>query len=140
MHISHNMTSHISGIQKHRLSLQFFGGVAEDCCMLSIHLVVPSCFNSFWHGVIPTSFFIFNDFYTCYNILYDVKLLAMENYILGLRLSLPHSEIIHATFNPNGFSCWQVKGHMLELCSQRRENNVHYYKLYGYQQVGSRAL
>ena len=27
----------------------------EDCCMLSIHLAVPSCFNSFWHGVLPTS-------------------------------------------------------------------------------------
>ena len=24
-----------------------------------------SCFNSFWHGIIPTSYFIFNDFYTC---------------------------------------------------------------------------
>ena len=43
----------------------WFLGVAEDCCMLSILLVVPSCFNSFWHGVIPTSYFIFNDFYTC---------------------------------------------------------------------------
>ena len=40
-------------------------GVAEVCCMLSILLAVPSCFNSFWHGVIPTSNFIFNDFYTC---------------------------------------------------------------------------
>ena len=26
---------------------------------------MPSCFNSFWHGLIPTSYFIFNDFYTC---------------------------------------------------------------------------
>ena len=43
----------------------WFLGVAEDCCMLSILLAVPSCFNSFWHGVIPTSYFIFNDFYTC---------------------------------------------------------------------------
>ena len=34
----------------------WFLGVAEDCCMLSILLAVPSCFNSFWHGVIPTSF------------------------------------------------------------------------------------
>ena len=34
-------------------------GVAEDCCMLSILLAVPSCFNSFWHGVIPTSYFDF---------------------------------------------------------------------------------
>ena len=29
-----------------------------DCCMLSILLTVPSCFNSFWHGVIPTSSFL----------------------------------------------------------------------------------
>ena len=48
-------------------SSQWFLGVAEDCCMLSILLAVPSCFNSFWHGVIPTSYFIFNDFYTCIN-------------------------------------------------------------------------
>ena len=34
-------------------------GVAEDCCMLSILLTVPSCTYSFWHGVIPTSYFIF---------------------------------------------------------------------------------
>ena len=40
-------------------------GVAEDCCMLSLLLAVPSCIYSFWHGVIPTSYFIFNDFYTC---------------------------------------------------------------------------
>ena len=33
-------------------------GVAVDCCMLSIHLSVSSCFNSFWHSVVPT-------FYTC---------------------------------------------------------------------------
>ena len=33
--------------------------------MLSILLAVPSCFNSVWHGVIPTSYLIFNDFYTC---------------------------------------------------------------------------
>ena len=43
----------------------WFLGVAEDCCMLSILLAVPSCIYSFWHGVIPTSHFIFNDFYTC---------------------------------------------------------------------------
>ena len=33
--------------------------VAEDCCMLSFLLTVPSCIYSFWHGVIPTSYFIF---------------------------------------------------------------------------------
>ena len=31
--------------------------------MLSLLLTVPSCIYSFWHGVIPTSYFIFNDFY-----------------------------------------------------------------------------
>ena len=44
-------------------------GVAEDCCMLSLLLAVPSCIYSFWHGVIPTSYFIFNDFCTCYYML-----------------------------------------------------------------------
>ena len=34
--------------------------------MLSLLLAVPSCIYSFWHGVIPTSYFIFNDFYTCF--------------------------------------------------------------------------
>ena len=29
------------------------------------YLTVASCIYSFWHGVIPTSYFIFNDFYTC---------------------------------------------------------------------------
>ena len=42
----------------------WFLGAAEDCCILSILLAVP-CIYSFWHGVIPTSYLIFNDFYTC---------------------------------------------------------------------------
>ena len=46
-------------------------GVAEDCCMLSILLAVPSCTYSFWHGVIPTSYFIFNDFYTYVGLAFD---------------------------------------------------------------------
>ena len=33
--------------------------VAEDCCILSLLLAVPSRLYSFWHGVIPTSYFIF---------------------------------------------------------------------------------
>ena len=37
--------------------------VAEDCCMLSLLLAVPSCIYSFWHGVIPTSCFDF--FHLC---------------------------------------------------------------------------
>ena len=35
--------------------------VAEACCMLSLLLAVPFCIYNFWHGVIPTSYFIFND-------------------------------------------------------------------------------
>ena len=34
-------------------------GVAEECCMLSLLLAVPSCFNSFCHPYIQL------DFYTC---------------------------------------------------------------------------
>ena len=34
--------------------------------MLSLLLAVPSCIYSFWHSVIPTSYFIYNDFYTCF--------------------------------------------------------------------------
>ena len=48
-------------IFRNPLPTSWFLGVAEDCCMLSILLTVPSCFNSFWHGAIPTSYF---DFYT----------------------------------------------------------------------------
>ena len=40
--------------------------VAEDCYMFSLLLAVHSCIYSFWHSVIPTSYFIFNDFYTCF--------------------------------------------------------------------------
>ena len=40
--------------------------VAEDCCMLSHLLAVPSCVYSFWHGVIPAFYFVFNDFSTCF--------------------------------------------------------------------------
>ena len=31
---------------------------------------MPSCIHSFWHGVVPTSYFIFNDFYTCFTNFY----------------------------------------------------------------------
>ena len=44
---------------------------AEDCYMLLLFLTVPSCIYSFWHGVIPTSYFIFNDFYTCFTIFFS---------------------------------------------------------------------
>ena len=42
-------------------SLQFLG-VAEDCCIYSrLYRAVCSCVICFWHGVIATSYFIFND-------------------------------------------------------------------------------
>ena len=40
--------------------------VRKNCCMLSI-LPVPSCVNSFWLGVIPTSFFIFIVIFPCHS-------------------------------------------------------------------------
>ena len=52
----------------------WFLGVAEDYCMLSILLAVP------WHGVIPTSYFIFNDFYTCIYYPYPITLVYAECY------------------------------------------------------------
>ena len=82
----------------------WFLGIAEDCCMLSILLAVPSCFNSFWHGVIPTSYFIFNDFYTC--IIYNgggYTHVCIKSFSVHYckRLSWPHALMynIHALHN-----------------------------------------
>ena len=47
------------------IHLGFWGLRKIVACSQSILLAVPSCFDSFWHGLIPTSYFIFNDFYTC---------------------------------------------------------------------------
>ena len=55
--------------------------VAEDCCMLSLLLAVPSCIYSFWHGVIPTSYFM--DFYTCFT-----------NFLSSLALTVARGEMI----------------------------------------------
>ena len=46
------------------LHLSFWGLWKIVACSQP-YLAVPSCIYSFWHGVIPTSYFIFNDFYTC---------------------------------------------------------------------------
>ena len=69
----------------------WFLGVAEDCCMLSILLAVPSCFNSFWHGVIPTSYFIFNDFYTCIH--------TIEQYCEGVKVHQWINPQSHVTYH-----------------------------------------
>ena len=52
---------YFDGIARNHVGIptSWFLGVAEDCCMLSILLTVLSCFSSFWHSVIPTSYFIF---------------------------------------------------------------------------------
>ena len=42
----------------HSLRPSRFCGVGEDCCTPTLQGLLVS---SFWHGVIPTSFFIFND-------------------------------------------------------------------------------
>ena len=42
-----------------------FLGLRKIVACSQPYLAVASCIYSFWHGVIPTSHFIFNDFYTC---------------------------------------------------------------------------
>ena len=42
-----------------------FLGLQKIVACSQPYLAVLSCIYSFWHGVIPTSYFIFNDFYTC---------------------------------------------------------------------------
>ena len=53
----------------------WFWGVAEDCCMLSILLAVPSCFNSFWHIYINSSV-IYSEYcpFTRWVILFNIVL------------------------------------------------------------------
>ena len=41
-----------------------FLGLRKIVACSQPYLAVASCTYSFWHGVIPTSYFIFNDFYT----------------------------------------------------------------------------
>ena len=72
----------------------WFLGVVEDCCMLSILLTVPSCFNSFCHGVIPTSYFIFNDFYTCITPQWQKQYLQVEIHQCSSYQSLVSSSLL----------------------------------------------
>ena len=55
--------------------------------MFSLLLAVPSCIYSFWHGVIPTSYFIFNAFYTCFT-----------NFFPGLALAVAWRDDITRTY------------------------------------------
>ena len=38
-----------------------FGGLRKIVAYCELYLAVPSCVTCFWHSVIPTSYFIFND-------------------------------------------------------------------------------
>ena len=42
-----------------------FSGLQKIVACSQPYLAVLSCIYSFWHCVIPTSYFIFTDFYTC---------------------------------------------------------------------------
>ena len=42
-----------------------FCGLQKIVAYSQPYLAVPSCVYSFWHGIVPTSYFIFSDFYTC---------------------------------------------------------------------------
>ena len=48
-----------------------FWGLRKIVACSQPYLAVASCIYSFWHGVIPTSYFIFNAFYTCIYTLSD---------------------------------------------------------------------
>ena len=52
--------------------------------MLSLLLGVPSCIYSFWHGVIPTSYFIFILVYTRFlqKYIYTCKSIQWPMYVL----------------------------------------------------------
>ena len=53
---------------------------------------MPSCIYSFWHGVIPTSYFIFKAFYTC--ILFELV------YVYGAICVYVHmAQYTHKTLN-----------------------------------------
>ena len=81
--------------------------------MLSLLLAVPSCIHSFWHGVIPTSYFIFNDFYTCFTnflsrLSLDCSARRDDNIITHIRACVLcariETEVVTFTFNQDKMS------------------------------------
>ena len=54
-----------------------FSGLWKIVACSQPYLAVLSCIYSFWHGVIPTSYSIFNDFYTCSDV--DQKSLSSHD-------------------------------------------------------------
>ena len=78
-------------------SLHFgFLGLRKIVACSQPYLAVASCIYSFWHDVIPTSYFIFNDFYTCiYSISYKTR-----SYMYELVLCLYQQEYV-ITFCPS---------------------------------------
>ena len=56
--------------------------------------VVPSCIYSFWHGVIPTSYFIFND--SCTNVQSCRYMLLSHTYHSGMSMLYHACTYLHA--------------------------------------------
>ena len=59
-----------------------FLGLQKIVACSQPYLAVASCIYSFWHGVIPTSYFIFND---CNNIMPEVMVPAAVSGSLSFR-------------------------------------------------------
>ena len=85
-----------------------FLGLRKIVACSQPYLAVASCTYSFWHGVIPTSYFIFNDFYTCiytYAILRTYMRMASHR-ALQSRLSLDKkSSETSVKINKNEVGC-----------------------------------
>ena len=66
-----------------------FLGLPKIVACSQPYLAVASCIYSFWHSVIPTSYFIFNDFYTCtINVLIVIDRLHNSVYVLSVVSSI----------------------------------------------------
>ena len=67
-------------------------GLRKIVAYSRLYRAVCSCVTCFWHGVIPTSYIIFNDFYTCiYTILHTSCILYV--YVMCICLKLIHGNI-----------------------------------------------
>ena len=78
-------------------------GVAEDCCMLSLLLAVASCIYSFWHGVIPTSYFRF--LYLLYIFSYRTRVVKRATHSStsvpsDRKVNIPLSGVCKHSFSP----------------------------------------
>ena len=63
----------------------------EECCMLSLHLAVPSCIYSVWHGAIPTSYFRF--LFLFYMIVACGEMLLPISHVPGTRACIAYTYV-----------------------------------------------